>query len=294
VLVIGAILFFLFILAGSLIFDTYPGVMEFPSAVTGQKELGFIKYTLFAQDISFFIVPSVIILTKLNPGYETSILNIKALRINEVILVTILAFCAFPVTSLTGQLNSEMVLPDWLSGVEEWMKDKEVYANQLLDLIMTPDTFLGMCLNMLIIAALPAVSEELIFRGVFQKIFQNLFKSGHLAVWFTSFLFSAIHFQFYGFLPRFILGLIFGYLFLWSRNLWLPVIAHFINNAAPTIGAYIKGWKTINAPSTVGLGKQIAWVMVFLTIVIIILAWFRQQSSSDIKGNPDGFHSPGA
>ena len=164
-------------------------------------------------------------------------------------LVTILAFCTFPVTRLAGQLNSGMVLPDWLSGVEQWMKDKEDYANHLMDLIMTPETFSGMWLNILIIAALPAIGEELIFRGVFQKIFHNLFRSGHLSVWVTSFLFSAIHFQFYGFLPRFILGLIFGYLFLWSRNLWLPVIAHFINNAVPTVGAYLKGWEAINEPS---------------------------------------------
>ena len=68
------------------------------------------------------------------------------------------------------------------------MKDKEDYADHLLELIMTPDTFVGMCLNIMIIAALPAISEELIFRGVFQKIFHNLFRSGHLAVWFTSFL----------------------------------------------------------------------------------------------------------
>ena len=121
--------------------------------------------------------------------------------------------------------------------------------DHLLDVIMTPETLSGMWLNLVIIAALPAIGEELIFRGVFQKILQNLFRSGHLSVWFTSFLFSAIHFQFYGFLPRFILGLIFGYLFLWSRNIWLPVIAHFINNAVPTVGAYIKGWDAINQHS---------------------------------------------
>jgi uncharacterized protein len=293
VAVIGTILFLLFILAGSLIFDIDPGVHEFSYGLAGPKEVCFIKFTLLAQDISFFIVPAVIILAKLNPEHETGILNFRAVSINEVILVTILAFCSFPVTSLAGQLNSGMVLPDWLSGVEEWMKEKEDYANHLLDLIMTPDTLTGMWLNILIIALLPAISEELIFRGVFQKIFQRLFKSGHLAVCFTSFLFSAIHFQFYGFLPRFILGLIFGYLFLWSSNLWLPVIAHFINNAIPTAGAYIKGWETINEPSAAGLGKQITVVLVSLTIGIIVLAWFRQRPWVDKKGNPDITHLPG-
>ena len=108
----------------------------------------------------------------------------------------------FPVTGFAGQLNSGMVLPDWLSGVGQWMRDKEDYADHLLDLIMTPETFAGMFLNIIIIAAIPAIGEELIFRGVFQKIFQNLFRSGHLSVWFTSFLFSAIHFQFLWISPK--------------------------------------------------------------------------------------------
>ena len=98
---------------------------------------------MIVQEISFFIVPAAIILTKLNPGYQTCIMDIKTLRINDVILVIILAFCAFPVTGLAGQLNSGMVLPDWLSGVGEWIRDKEDYADNLLELIMTPETFTG-------------------------------------------------------------------------------------------------------------------------------------------------------
>jgi hypothetical protein len=276
VLVIGALLFYILILAGSLIFNTDPGVLENPLIDGGLKEAGFIKYSLIVQEIAFFIVPAAIILTKLNPGYQTSIMNIKTLRINDVILVIILAFCTFPVTGFAGQLNSGMVLPDWLSGVGEWIRDKEDYADHLLGLIMTPESFMGFLLNIIVIAALPALSEELIFRGVFQKIFQNLFRSGHLSVWITAFLFSAIHLQFYGFLPRFILGLIFGYLFLWSRNLWYPVIAHFINNAVPVTGAYIKGWEAINSPSGASTEKQIAVVMFSLVVGILILARLRQ------------------
>jgi hypothetical protein len=92
-----------------------------------------------AQEVSFFIVPAMIILTKLNPGYQTCIMNIKTLTINDVVMVIVLALCTFPVTGLAGQLNSGMVLPDWLSGVGEWMKNKEDYADHLLDLIMKPE-----------------------------------------------------------------------------------------------------------------------------------------------------------
>ena len=293
ILVIGALIFYLLILAGSLIFQTDPGVLEDPFIENGVNKAGFIRYSLMAQEISFFIVPAVIILMKLNPGYKTCIMDGKTLKLNDAILVIILAFCAFPVTGLAGQLNSGMVLPDWLSGAGEWIRDKEDYADNLLELIMTADTFMGLWLNIILIAALPAISEELIFRGVFQKIFQNLFRSGHLSVWFTSFIFSAIHLQFFGFLPRFILGLIFGYLFLWSRNLWLPVIAHFINNAVPVAGVYLKGWEAVNSPPAGSIGKQITVVIFSAVVGILILARLRQGGIEGRKVNPDTDNLPG-
>jgi len=286
VVIVGTVLFLFFILAGSRIMGTDPGLFENPSDAMGAKELAFIKYTLIVQDISFFIIPAIIILTMMNPGMTPGILSFSSLPVNDIILVSILALCAFPVTGLAGQLNAGMVLPDWLSGVEKWMKAKEEHADHLLRLIMEPEKFSGMLFNIFIIAALPALSEELIFRGVFQKIFQNLLRSGNLSVWLTSFLFSAIHLQFYGFLPRLILGLIFGYLFLWTRNLWLPVIAHFINNAIPTAGAYLRGWETINQPSFPAPGEQIAGVIITLTIGILVLLRFRRRSFENIKENP--------
>jgi uncharacterized protein len=291
VIIVGTLLFALFLLTGSLFFNTDPGVLQNKSMEAALQDPRFIKFTLLAQDISFFIVPGIIILKIFNPGHQVDIMSVKTLTINEVILAAILAICSFPITGLAGQLNSGMVLPDQLSGVEQWMKDKEDYADHVMELIMTPETLRGMWLNILIIAAIPAIGEELIFRGILQKILHNFFRSGHLAVWITSFLFSAIHFQFYGFLPRFILGLIFGYLFLWSRNLWIPVTAHFINNAVPTVGAFIKGWDKINNPVDAGIGTQISGVLVSLTAGILILAWFRRRAYKNIPGNSGGNQS---
>ena len=287
ILLAGTILFSIFLLAGNLIFTGDLTLLADPDTANLLNRPGFIMYTLVAQDISFFIIPALIILIILDPQNKRGILNMNTLRLNDVLLVTILAFCTFPVTGLAGQLNSGMALPEWLSGVEQWMRDKEDYAAQLLNAIMTPLTFWGMWLNLIIIAALPAVSEELLFRGVLQRNFHNLFRSGHLSVWVTSLLFSAIHFQFYGFLPRLILGLIFGYLFLWSRNIWLPVIAHFVNNAVPTVGAYVKGWETINEPLLANTWKQIAGMIVPLVIGILILGYFRKRSNDYQLSDPD-------
>jgi membrane protease YdiL (CAAX protease family) len=135
-----------------------------------------------------------------------------------------------------------------------------------------------MIINLFIIAILPAVGEEFFFRGVLQKILIKLFKSGHVAIWVTAFIFSAMHFQFFGFVPRFILGLIFGYLFFWSGTLWLPVISHFINNAVPVIMAYKQGMEKFNAPPDTPLWKMALALPLPVAIGLIILFYFRNRS----------------
>jgi membrane protease YdiL (CAAX protease family) len=270
------------LLAGTLIFEGDFGNLPGNTiAEVGEKNINFLKYLLISQDISLFIVPAIIILTLMKPGHQIRLMDMKMPRINEIVLVIVLAFCIFPITSFTGQLNSGMHLPDWLSGVEQWMIEKEDNATRLTDSLMTSNTFWIMILNVLVIAVMPAIGEELIFRGIFQKIFYNLFKSGHLAIWFTAFVFSAIHFQFFGFVPRFILGLVFGYLFLWSGTLWLPVISHFVNNAVPVIGAYIQGWEKSNAPMDITLWKQIIGLPLPIIISIIILLYFRNKNKKE-------------
>ncbi len=284
----GGLLFSLFITAGKYIFNTDPGMVENLSLATGREDLYFLRYIIVSQDISFFIVPAVIILFLLRPGYQAEAIDLKGIRITDVILVVALAFCIIPVSAFTGRLNALMEFHGRLSGVGQWMKEKEDWASQLIDLFMTGNSFLSMLLNLLIIALIPAVGEEMIFRGVFQKIFQKMVGSGHIAIWITSFLFSAVHFQFYGFLPRLILGLIFGYLFLWSRSLWLPVIAHFVNNAIPTVGAYLKGWDTINGASEVTIWRQFTGMIVPLLIATSILIYLRKKrwvSDSTETGN---------
>ena len=93
--------------------------------------------------------------------------------------------------------------------------------------------------NLLIIAIIPALGEELFFRGYLQQTITKWTISPHIGIIITAVLFSAIHFQFYGLIPRFILGVLLGYIFLWSNNLWLPIIAHFVNNAQVLIISFV-------------------------------------------------------
>jgi membrane protease YdiL (CAAX protease family) len=277
---VGMASLIILILAGMVIFGADLSVLE-KSGALSNTDFGFLRYLLIIQDISLFIIPSIIILVMMKPESSARINELKTPKLNEIVLVIVLAFCILPITSFTGQINSDMHLPEWLSGVEKWMVEKEDYANSIINKALISPTFCIMILNLLIIAILPAIGEELFFRGVLQRIFSNLFKSGHVAIWITAFIFSAIHFQFFGFVPRFILGLVFGYLFFWSGTLWLPVISHFVNNAVPVFLAYIQGIEKINTPTDTPLWRQAIALPLPVILSLVILFYFRNKYIND-------------
>ena len=281
IIFIGSALYTILILPGKLIFGADLSILEKPVTALSDSDFGFLRYLFIIQDISLLIIPSIIILVLMKSDPSARLSEFKFPLLREVGLIVILAFCIFPITSFTGQINSAMHLPDWLSGVEHWMIEKEDKNNSLIDLLITSNTFWVLLLNLLLIGLMPAIAEEMIFRGVFQKIFSKLFRSGHLAIWFIAFIFSAVHFQFFGFVPRFILGLVFGYLFYWSGTLWLSIISHFVNNAFPVIMAYIQGIEKLNAPIDVPLWKQAIGLPLPIIIGFVILFYFRNKSKND-------------
>jgi membrane protease YdiL (CAAX protease family) len=141
-------------------------------------------------------------------------------------------------------------------------------ASELTGFLIKSSGMRDLTINIFILAVIPSIAEEMIFRGILQQILCRVFKSGHIGIWLTAILFSAIHLQFFGFLPRLILGLSFGYLFFWSRNLWLPVIAHFINNFIPVMMTFFYGWKDISDKAT-GLVEKQVLLPVFCSVLSI-------------------------
>jgi len=161
------------------------------------------------------------------------------------ILAALFILVAQPVIGLSNELNSYLRLPEVLSRIEEWMFNTEKQAMELTGAFLMTTSYTGLMINIFMVAILPAVSEEILFRGVLAQIFREMTKSVHWAVFMSSMLFAAIHIQFYGFLPRFLLGMAFGYFFFITRNLWVPVIAHFINNLFAVIVAFLEERKWI-------------------------------------------------
>jgi membrane protease YdiL (CAAX protease family) len=146
-------------------------------------------------------------------------------------LVVLIMVVTMPLMEWMASWNQQMHLPDFLKSAEQWMKAKEAEAMRMTYIFLTVHGLGDFLFNLLTIALIPAVAEELMFRGGVQRAFKRMFDNPHVAIWLAAFIFSAIHLQFYGFLPRLVLGALFGYLYLWTGSLWYAILAHFLNNA---------------------------------------------------------------
>jgi membrane protease YdiL (CAAX protease family) len=162
-------------------------------------------------------------------------------------LLVVIAFISLPALSWIITWNEGIKLPQLMSAIEHWMRQQEDSAVRITSLLLSGNHLSVLFLNLLVMAVIPAVCEELLFRGVMITWFKKLSLNVHLSVWVSAFLFSAIHLQFYGFVPRLLLGLYLGYIFVWTGSLWSSVIAHFVNNGIIVMGAYLYNVQLINS-----------------------------------------------
>ena len=243
-----------------------------------------LKYFQVVQSIGVFIIPPFILGWLFNGDIAQYLSLNKNINFASVLLVLVLSFAASPFINLIGDLNENMRLPDWLSGMENWMKNTEEKAAELTEIFLKVETTGGLMFNIFMIAFLPAIGEELLFRGVIQRIFTNWTRNSHWGIWISAILFSALHMQFYGFIPRMFLGVLFGYLLVWSGSIWLPIVAHFINNGIAVIAMYMidKGLLSsdIEDIGTTSDSYYMAAVS-FLLIVVFMLMIKRQNKLTE-------------
>ena len=215
------------------------------------------KYFQIVSQLGIFIIPVILFAfldgrnigsyLKINsrPAYKTMIFAAAAILVST------------PLINFLSGLNQQISLPFSMKGIEQWMKDSEDKATQITEAFLHVTTMRGFLINLLMIGIIPAIGEEFLFRGVLQKLFHQWTKNIHFAVIFSAFLFSAIHLQFYGFIPRFLMGIFLGYMFVWSGSLWVPILVHFVNNSAAVIVSYfVNEGKISNTFDTIGTGEK--------------------------------------
>jgi len=207
--------------------------------LTNPENISVLKFFQTIQSIAIFIIPPFIVAWFLHDQPSVFLQYHKRPDFKSVILVIAIIYFANPFINWMTEINSNLSLPEWMNSVEIWMQNSEDQASKITEAFLSTTSITILFSNILMIGILPAVGEELLFRGVVQQLFKKKFGNAHAAIWISAAIFSALHMQFFGFLPRLVLGAMFGYMLEWSGTLWLPVIAHFVNNATAVIAYYL-------------------------------------------------------
>lgn len=180
-----------------------------------------------------FLLPATLLAAIVYKGRAMRILHLdKWPSVRQTGIGILLMMASFPVAQMLYRWNSQLPLP-------EWMIQQEDSINELISALLVADGPSELFANLLLIGLIPALGEELLFRGILQRELSRWTSSGVAAVWITAILFSAIHLQFQGFFPRLALGAVLGFLYLWTGNLWVSVLAHFVNNGFQVLLQYV-------------------------------------------------------
>lgn len=192
-----------------------------------------------------------------------------------------LCFAVFPVlipfVHFTSDLNAAIPIP---GGFGDWAAAKEAEVMELTLRFMDMPNVGLLLFNLFMIALLPALGEELLFRGIIQRMCVRQGFNVHIAVWAAALLFSAIHLQFLSFIPRALMGALLGYLLAWSGNMWYPIIAHFTNNAAAVVLYYASQHGLTNVDIQDMDGGNPVTVTFSLVFGLMLLYLFRQYLAS--------------
>jgi len=232
-----------------------------------------LKYLQIVNQVGVFIIPPLLFAFMMNwniPEYLK--LDRKPKNISW-IAGGLMVISALPFLHWLSDLNNAIDLPGFMSGIEEWMRESERKAEEMTELFINAQTYPAFLVNLLMIAILPAIGEELLFRGVILRFLKDWTGKVHLAVILSAIIFSTLHFQFYGFLPRFLLGVLLGYMFVWSGSLWVPILVHFINNGTAVLVVFIAN-RTGRTAELEDIGATSnAYYIIISALMLIILTW---------------------
>ena len=228
---------------------------------TQPAEHNFIRWSALINHLSMFVLPAIATALFLFRRHWQQFLKInRCPDAKNIGLGTLFIICAMPLAQFAFWLNRQLPLPSWAHQMED-------STNALIEGLLAADHPGILLFNILVIAVIPALGEELVFRGILQSSLARLFRNTHLAIWVAAFLFSAFHMQFEGFLARLVLGAVLGYLFYWTRNLWVPIIAHFMNNALQILAQYF--FQQELDPSNLDAMEMAPWTITVLSAILV-------------------------
>jgi membrane protease YdiL (CAAX protease family) len=251
-----------------------------------EGSIGVLKYFQIIQTVFMFLAPAVVAAWLYSDDMQDYLSLKRKPALLTLLLSAITLALSIPLMNLVTELNASMQLPMAMQGIESRIRAMEEAAGKLTELFLVDHGLGGLAVNLLMIAILPAISEEILFRGVIQRLFTDMTRNRHLGIWIAAFVFSFIHFQFYGFLPRFMLGIFFGYLLMWSGSIWVPVTAHLANNGIAVLYYHFNpgtmGESQLDKLGTEVGGHALIYMSVFLTALTIGVIYAREREKRSV------------
>ncbi len=255
-------------------------VMEMVTNISEYPDYKIAIYIIQGLSAVFAFILAPLVFLRFVEKKPLSILNSsKQIELVPVILALLISIVFMAVNFKIAEWNAQMVFPEFLRNVETWMRLQEDKLQEATYFLTTINTPFELTLAMVVIAIIPAIGEELLFRGLIQNQLRSWTRNAHWAVWITAIIFSAIHIQFYGFVPRMLLGVLFGYMYLWSGNLLYPILAHFANNGFQILMIYL--YSSEFTDFNIDNADTIPWTVFFTSslISIVLVLYYRHQFS---------------
>ena len=233
------------------------------------QDLNALRFMQISSQLFTFVFPPIAyaFLVKENP---VNALGLKKSKTLWILIGIAMIFAIMPFNSILAEWNANLTLPESMSKIESLMKQMQESATEIIEKFVSVDTIGGLILNLFMIAGLAALGEELLFRSIIQTSLIKICKNAHIGILIASAIFSFIHFEFYGFFPRLILGMLLGYMFYFSGSIWIPMLMHFLNNGT-VVFIYFLNNKGITNIDVDTFGQTSIPVLIVSIIVMIVL-----------------------
>jgi len=238
------------------------------------EHVAYLRFIQIANQIGSLMIPPIVLALFVSQKPLQWLTLDKGPKSSSILLALLLSMAIYPFIDLLSAWNMGMKFPEGLSGITRFMQEAEDSATQLTEAFLLNDRLDNFLSNLVMVGLLAAFCEDLLFRPTLIRIFGQWFKNAHLAVLVSAFLFAASHLQFFTFLPRFVLGTILGYLFIWSRTVWLPFAFHFVYNSGAVVAYYLYSKGAIDVEPdmlTAGPGTWFYGLSIVLTVGIVVL-----------------------
>lgn len=220
-----------------------------------------LKAVIGINHIMMFTFSSLVYLFIFNRSTALRKLRLGGFNFLLFFLFLALLVFSYPLLGLSVYVLEQINLPEWATSMDEDSMNN-LYA------LLAMDNFNDLLLNLLIIAVLPAIGEELLFRGIVQNAFMGRLNNPHVAIFIAAFIFSAFHLEILGFIPKFLIGIILGYSYYVTQSLWVPILLHYMNNGSQVVSLYVMGGDIESLQSEAATTEQFPFIAAIVSIII--------------------------